>query len=317
MVKIANNATLQNVLAALEVNREKIASTQKKGYVFIVIAVILTIASFYFGLGGFALLIGLVPAIYGGVLLYRISDELVAYKQAFKIEVIGGALKNINESLTIQPGLGIPSNEFEITQLFTQEPDRYQSEDLISGKADRTSFYFAEVHAEYKTQVQTKNGTRTEWHDIFKGIIFVADFNKNFKAVTVVRPKDLFGRMGAWFSKNVFSFGGNTLVELENSAFNEAFTTNSTDQVEARYILTPAMMERILKLNSNSKNTISLSFINNRMNIAFPLDRNYFEAPVFKSLLKPEMLNQDIAAIKFMYEIVQELDLNTRIWGKS
>jgi len=72
-----------------------------------------------------------------------------------------------------------------------------------------------------------------------------------------------------------------------------------------------------LKLNSNSKNTISLSFINNRMNIAFPLDRNYFEAPVFKTLLNPELLNQDIAAIKFMYEIVQELDLNTRIWGKS
>ncbi|WP_421945641.1 DUF3137 domain-containing protein [Pedobacter sp.] len=317
MVDVANNAALQNVLAALEVNRQKIASTQKKGYLFIALAAILIFAGFYFGLGGFSILIGLVPGIYAGVLLYKISDELAAYKQAFKIDVIGGALKHINDSLTIQPGLGISSSEFEITQLFTQEPDRYHTEDLISGKVDKTSFYFAEIHAEYKTEVQTKNGTRTEWHDIFRGIIFVADFNKNFKAVTVVRPKDLFGKMGAWFSKNLFSFGNNTLVELENSFFNQNFITNSTDQVEARYILTPAMMERILKLNSNSKNTISLSFINNRMNIAFPLDRNYFEAPVFKTLLNPELLNQDIDAIKFMYEIVQELDLNTRIWGKS
>ncbi|WP_316735593.1 DUF3137 domain-containing protein [Pedobacter aquatilis] len=307
---------MQNILAALEVNRQKIASTQKKGYTFVGIAIVATIAGFYFGLGGFALLVGLIPAVYGGILLYKISDELSAYKHAFKIEVIGTVLKFINDSLQIQPSLGISSGEFEQTQLFTQEPDRYHTEDLISGKADKTSFYFAEVHAEYKTEVQTKNGTRTEWHDIFKGIVFVADFNKNFKAVTIVRPKDLLGKMGAWFSKNVFSFGENTIVELENSVFNQTFTTRGTDQVEARYILTPAMMERILELNSNSKNTISLSFINNRMNIAFPLDRNYFEAPVFKTLLNPELLNQDVAAIKFMYEIVKELDLNTRIWGK-
>ncbi|WP_231458617.1 MULTISPECIES: DUF3137 domain-containing protein [unclassified Pedobacter] len=314
---VANHAALQNTLAALEIDRQKIVSTQKKGYIFIVLAIILTIAGFYFGIGVFAILAGLIPAVYGGSLLYKIADALTTYMQSFKVDVIGSVLKSVNESLQIQPALGISSEEFEQTQLFTQEPDRYRSEDLINGKADKTSFYFAEVHAEYKTEVQTKNGTRTEWHDIFRGIIFVADFNKNFKAATVVRPKDLFGQMGAWFSKNVFSFGNNTLVELENSVFNQTFTTHGTDQVEARYILTPAMMERILELNRNSKNTISLSFINNRMNIAFPLDRNYFEAPVFKTLLNPELLNQDVAAIKFMYEIVKELDLNTRIWGKD
>ncbi|RZL48032.1 MAG: DUF3137 domain-containing protein, partial [Pedobacter sp.] len=90
-----------------------------------------------------------------------------------------------------------------------------------------------------------------------------------------------------------------------------------TDQVESRYLLTPAMMERILKLNSNSKYSISLSFIQSRMYIGFPLDRNYFEAPIFKSLLNPDLLNDDIYTIKFMYDIVKELDLNTRIWGRN
>jgi hypothetical protein len=316
MIEVANNAGLQTVLAGLEIERKKIASSQTKGYVFIALGIIVIVGGFISGLGGFAL-IGLVPLTYGGIALYRISDELKAYKEAFKTDVIGTALKDLDPSLIIEPYSGIQEYEFVEAQLFTEKPDRYKTEDFVSGNAGKTSFYFAEVHAEYKTETQTKNGRQVDWHEIFKGIIFAADFNKNFNGVTVVRPKNMVGAMGAWFSKNLFSFGDKTVIELENTAFSKAFITHATDQVEARYILTPALMERILSLNANAKETISLSFINTKMYIAFPLSRNYFEAPVFKTLLNPDLLNQDIAAIKFMYEIVKELDLNTRIWGKN
>ena len=131
---------------------------------------------------------------------------------------------------------------------------------MVSGKADKTSFYFAEVHAEYKTETTTKNGTQTHWHNIFKGILFTADFNKNFNGVTVVRPKDFGSSMGAWFSKNLFSFGSKNLIQLENIDFEKTFVTYGADQVEARYILTPSMMERILALNKQSKDTVSFIF---------------------------------------------------------
>ncbi|KQR71946.1 DUF3137 domain-containing protein [Pedobacter sp. Leaf176] len=317
MLSVAGNGALQNVLVTLETQRTKIAATQKKGYLFIAIGIIVAVAGFASGLPVPSIIIGLILIIYGGSLLYRISDELKSYQEAFKVQVIGTALKSLDDSLVIEPYKGILVNEFEATQIFSETPDRYKTEDLVQGKADKTAFYFAEVHAEYKTEVQTKNGTQTEWHDIFRGIIFCADFNKNFNGATIVKPKDLFGAMGAWFSKNLFSFGNNEIIALENAEFNRTFITHATDQVEARYILTPAMMERILTLNSNSKETVSLSFVNSKMYIAFPLCRNYFEAPVFKTLLNPEILNQDITVIKFMYDIVRELDLNTRIWGRN
>ncbi|WP_316754890.1 DUF3137 domain-containing protein [Pedobacter aquatilis] len=317
MVNIENNATLQNVLATLETERAKISSTQKKGYLFIGAGIIVAIGFSVWGIPVPGVIIGLFGAIYGGIVLYKIADALKAYKEAFKTHVIGTALKSLDESLTIEPYNGIPVSEFCSTQLFSEQPDRYHTEDLVSGNAAKTGFYFAEIHAEYKREVQTKNGTRTEWHDIFKGIIFVADFNKNFKGVTLVKPKDLFGTMGAWFSKNLFSFSDKNVINLESTDFDKTFITHSTDQVEARYILTPAMMERILTLNRNAKNTVSLSFIDSRMYIAFPLNRNYFEAPVFKTLLNPDLLREDIAIINFMYDIVRELDLNTRIWGKN
>lgn len=317
MIKVENNTTLQNVLAKLEVDRQKIASTQKKGYLFIAFGVIIAVAGLTLGFPIPAAIATFAALVYGGVILYKISDELKSYKESFKVNVIGTALKSLDESLVIEPYKGITEEEFESTQIFSQSPDRYNTEDLVSGNAGKTSFYFAEVHAEYETQVQTKNGTRTEWHDIFKGIIFAADFNKNFNGVTILKPSNLFSTMSAWFSKNLFSFGDKDVVTLENVDFNKTFITHSTDQVEARYILTPAMMDRILTLNKNTDSTLSLSFINSRMYIAFPLNRNYFEAPVFKTLLNPDLLNQDIEVINFMYEIVKELDLNIRIWGKG
>lgn len=314
---IDGNVALQNVLATMEVERKKIASTQTKGYIFIALGIALAILGFMLGFPIPAVIAGLIPLIYGSVLLYKISANLSAYKNAYKQDVIGVALKFLDESLTIQPQAGIEASEFVYTQLFTHNPDRYNTEDLVTGSAGKTRFYFAEVHAEYKTVTQTKNGTRTEWHDIFKGIIFAADFNKNFNGVTIIRPKNFGNALGAWFSKNVFSFGDNDVVKLENPDFDKTFVTYGSDQIEARYILTPAMMERVLKLNHETKYDITLSFIESRMYIAFPLDRNYFEAPVFKSLLNPTALNDDITTIKFMYDIVKELDLNTRIWGKE
>ncbi|RNL50668.1 DUF3137 domain-containing protein [Pedobacter jejuensis] len=317
MVAVESNATLQNLLASLEIQRKKISSTQKKGYLLIALGVVVGVGGSILGQPVIAIIAGLIPFIYGIVIHYKIADELKAYKESFKIEVIGTALKSLDQSLTIEPYNGIQCDEFENTQLFSNTPDRYSTEDLVKGNAGKTGFYFAEIHAEYKTKVQTKNGTRTEWHTIFKGILFAADFNKNFNGVTLAKPRDIFGSMGAWFSKNLFSFSNKDVVTLENLEFNNAFITHATDQVEARYILTPSLMERILRLNQNAQNTISLSFINSRMYIAFPLDRNYFEAPIFKTLLNPELLNQDIVAINFMYDIVKELDLNTRIWGKN
>jgi hypothetical protein len=309
-------SAVENVLAELEIQRKKIVSSKLQGWSFIVLGVIC------FGIGSVLSLVilaivGFIIAIPGVIILFRLGDTVSLYKSRFKQEVIGAALSSVDKSLTLDPNRGITESEFTSSQLFTTSPDRYSTEDLICGVIGKTSFYFAEVHAEYKTEVQTKNGRQVTWHDILKGIVFTADFNKNFNGVTVVRPKDFGSKIGAWFSKNVYSFGDKNVVELENDGFNKNFVTYGTDQIEARYILTPAMMERINDLNQRSAYTISLSFIGTQMYIAFPLDKNYFEPPVFKTLLKSDLLDDDMSVLTFMYDIVRELDLNTRIWTKQ
>lgn len=316
-VSFAISPAVQTVLDELEIQRKKIVSTNYKGWGLILGGVLVAFLTSNFGGLIAGLLVGAAAVIPGGVMLYKISDDTAQYKIRFKREVVGAALSSVDQCLTLDPANGISEAEFSSSQLFTTGIDRYHTEDLVCGKVDKTSFYFAEVHAEYKTETRTKNGTQTTWHDILKGIVFVADFNKNFNGVTVVRPKDFGSSIGAWFSKNIFSVGDKNVVELENDGFNKNFVTYSTDQVEARYVLTPAMMERINDLNQRSAYTVSLSFINSSMYIAFPLDKNYFEAPVYKTLLRPDLLDDDMSVLGFMYDIVHELDLNTRIWTKQ
>jgi hypothetical protein len=315
--EITNNTALQEVLNTLEIDRKKIASTYTVCYTVFGIAALLIVGGLLVGVVTVAIILSLIPIIIGAVMLFQIDADAKKYKVAYKTNVIAVALKKINESLSFVPQSGLPEYEFISSELFTIEPDRYKTQDMVSGTVGKTSFWFAEVHAEYKTETNSKSGSRTEWHTIFKGIVFVADFNKNFTVSTVIRPKSFGNTVGAWFSKNIFSFGNNEIVQLENTAFDNQFVTYSRNQIEARYILTPAMMERILNLNNKSDETISLSFISSKMYIAFPLSTNYFEAPIHSSLLVPDLLTEDLSIVQFMHDIVHELDLNTRIWGKE
>jgi len=315
-----DNPALQGILQQLEGDRKVLRIVVIKS-IFIAIAGVLCIAlAFFIGfspwgyiLGGLILILALVQAA-------KRAAAFKAYTENFKMKVIGSALQHIDPSLKIEPENGLSEQEFESAQLFDQSPDRYSCEDQVSGMAGKTSFYFSEVHAEYKTETRDKDGkTQTDWHTIFKGIIFTADFNKNFKGVTKLRPKNFGSKLGAWITKAapIFASKKSQLVELENIEFSNHFVTHSTDQIEARYILTPALMDKLCLLNEKSSDTISLTFIKSRIYIVFPMNENFFEPPIFKSLLAPDCLEKDLHIIQFMYDIITELDLNTRIWGKE
>lgn len=313
---LPDNLSLE--LVELEASRKKIASITIQGYVAIGVGVLIVALS---SLGSlfYVAFVGVALVIVGFILFNKKNKLTVNYRNEYKQKILTGALVTIDPMMTFHWDLGLKESEFVSSQLFNTIPDRYHSEDLIAGVNEKTTFSFSEVHAEYKTEVQTKNGRQVHWHDILKGIVFQGDFNKNFNGVTIVRPKDATSALGAWISDKIpmFSSARHELVKLESPDFNNNFVVYSSDQVEARYILTPAMMERLVTLNLQCRYTISMSFINTSIYIAFPLDHNYFEPTVFKSLYENKAINEDINVLKFMHKIVKELDLNTRIWGKG
>lgn len=314
---IEDHDARQRILTELEALRKEIYGIKIKNYTIVGIGALVIATGIAFEILIPVIVLGIAILIYGFVMLSKAGPKETQYRCSYKHSLVAYALRTIDESLKIDDVQALSEEAFISSRLFAKAPDRYQSEDQVYGFAGKTKFSFSEVHAEYKTVTQTKNGQRVDWHDILKGVVFSADFNKNFNGITMVRPKDFSAAFGAWISTALPIFASGEVVKLENPDFDKTFITYSDDQVEARYILTPSMMERISELNKRSKDTISLSFTGSLVFIAFPLNGNYFEPPFSRSLLDENLLQKDIELVQFMYGIVRELDLNTRIWEKN
>ncbi|MEM8919931.1 MAG: DUF3137 domain-containing protein, partial [Pseudomonadota bacterium] len=121
--------------------------------------------------------------------------------------------------------------------------DRSDFEDELRGQRGDTNFEFFEAHLEQRrTTTDSRGRTRTRWVTVFRGQCLVVDFHKDFRGLTkVYRDAGLF---------NAFKGIGNSLerVRLEDPVFEKAFEVYSDDQVEARFLLTPDFMERLLEL---------------------------------------------------------------------
>lgn len=212
----------------------------------------------------------------------------------------------------------IPPSLYHESQIYLTDDDRYHGEDYIGGVIGQTHVMLSELHTEYKTESRSNNGTTTtHWHTIFKGIFIVADCHKHFNGKTHVLPdqsESFFGKLlGKTFQK--WNFSRDDLVYLENPDFEKQFVVYSNDQQEARYLITPKMMERMMELKARFNSEVAFSFVNTKMFVAIPTDKNSFE-PKFSKPIDSEAFNKLYEEVRICLEVVDVLDLNTRIWGK-
>jgi hypothetical protein len=206
------------------------------------------------------------------------------------------------------------------------DPDRYRGEDYIEGVIDKTDIRLSELHTEYRQVTYDSKGRRREhWVTIFRGLFISADFHKHFHGVTLVLPdteQSWLGGFGQWLQSISAKLGNQPgeLVKMEDPEFERLFKVFSTDQVEARYILTPNMIRRIVDFRNRTKSQVRLSFIASRVFVAISTYHNYFEPPSLfapaDKLLDPSTLAQYFEELKFALAVVDELNLNTRIWTK-
>lgn len=121
--------------------------------------------------------------------------------------------------------------------------DRSNYQDCFRGAYHGCAFTFYEGHLERR--VQTKNGSR--WHTVFRGQLIRIEFPKAFQGVTVVRrDAGLFNVLQRWTTKL-------QRVGLGDSRLEKAFEVYSNDQVEARYLIHPVFMERLIALETQFK----------------------------------------------------------------
>jgi hypothetical protein len=250
------------------------------------------------------------------ILIFALKKENI--KDDFKNVIVAKLVKYIDESLTFSHREHITQQEYMASMLFTRRPDRYKGDDLVQGVLGKTNIRFSELHSEYKTTTKTKNGTQTHWHTIFKGIFIVADFHKDFKFRTLILPdtaEAIFGRFGRKLQKMSAPLG--SLVQLEDIEFEKHFVVYSEDQVEARYLISTSMMQRILDYKKKWNKKIYLSLIDSKLYLAVYINKDMFEPKFFSSLLGIKNYEEMLGYLNLIIDVVEDLNLNTRIWTKE
>lgn len=228
------------------------------------------------------------------------------YRDAYQLKLVTSIIQRYNESFEYDRDEAVGEAAFTDCGLFPRylgSDERHcRGTDRVSGKIGVTPFEFSDLDA------SIQNGKSRE--QLFKGVFFVADFNKNFSGETFVTSRHAF-----------FSAGPETppgeAVTLEDPEFESMFATHGSSQIEARYILSPALMRRIVYFAKQSKKPIAIAFSGTSMFIAMYSASTKLEPVLWQTLQKPSLFFGIWANLEFLCGIVNEMDLNTRIWTKG
>lgn len=305
---------LKDDLAAMEKDRKVI---KRLVILIFIIGFVFYISFKSVNRDGFAIavaVIGILLVLVGGVYT---AIKYYKYRKNFKEKVVTKVVNLINPDYNYNSDRHIELNDFNNSKLFTTKADRCTGDDFISGKIEDTDFKFSELSAKYKTTTTEDGKTKTEWHSIFRGLFFHADFNKSIQGTTYVLPdtaEKLLGKFGQKFQK---SFNRGDLVKLENPEFEKLFVVYSSSQVEARYILTPVMMEAMVNIFKKYKRKLYFSFIGERVYCGVKFNKGLFEPRIRKSGVSFADVEEMYHLFGLIETIIHEMNLNTRIWTKE
>jgi len=120
--------------------------------------------------------------------------------------------------------------------------NRSSFEDLFGGTHRGATFDLYEAHL----QQRRSNGKRSTTVTVFRGQVIRLAFPRKFEGVTIVRrDAGLFNFLGG--------LGELKRVGLVDPKFEKVFEVYGTNQVEARFLVHPAFMERLMELEAALK----------------------------------------------------------------
>ena len=221
---------------------ERVAAVKKQmrfAIIGAVVAVALSIGGFVLFQEPFGIFLGLIAGFglyaWGSTDLNRLGKET-------KLMLVDPVAHEFGMTFDISPA---PPAEINVFRSLGLVPgwDRAKYEDFLRGQRGDAPFQFFEAHLEERrTTTDSKGRTRTTWVTVFKGQCLTVKFPKQFKGITkVYRDAGAFN----WLTKLGVK---EPRVRLEDPVFEKAFEVYGTDQIEARFILTPDFMERLVGL---------------------------------------------------------------------
>ena len=158
--------------------------------------------------------------------------------------------RGINQAIAAALGLSYsdefePGHGFELAKTYQMVPkhDRSNFDDLWSGDLAGRAFTLHEAHLEE----QRGSGKNRRWVTVFRGAVLTIAFDRSFHGTTLLernkKHRKFFGG-----EKDYVEFDGHRLdcADMVHPEFEDMFSVWSDDQVEARYLIHPQYIERLI-----------------------------------------------------------------------
>jgi hypothetical protein len=313
-------AALRKVQAGCNYINAEIAKARRKLFNTAIVAALLTVAVLSFALAQAGVTDGRV--LYAPFAVGALAAAIVGLRarrslsSGYKQIVIGRIVNALGHELTYSRWSRLTEQNLLDMDLFEERIEDWYAEDEVSGRKGAVTYSITEARA---TRTEG-SGDNERTITVFKGSIVRLDFNKSFLGHTVVVPHGETKALGGVFG-SLFGESGTRrrkeIVNLENVDFENQLTAYSTDQQEARYILTPKMMELIMAAQSTLGSAVRLCFRANSVFVTVPQTSDRFEVSLFGPKITPELVVGELAEVLALAEhLIDVLELETRIWSR-
>ena len=196
---------------------------------------------------------------------------------------------NYSAAVAIQPDLNVWRENSLLPRY-----DRADFEDQMSANAHGADFRFCEAHLEKESR--DSDGDR-KWVTVFRGILLEVDFHRKFMGRTVVlRDAGIFNRKKKSSMKR---------VGLVDPKFEKIFEAYGTDQVEARYLLTPDFMQRLVDLENKFQGKKSrFGFLHGKLYIAVEAPNQFEAGSMFKPMVDGARTQKILDEIGAIFDVI-------------
>ncbi len=238
-----------------------------------------------------------------GALYWWITQPKRQYAKAYKMNILP-KIAQLFGDLHYDADGEIPMNILKPSKIVPQY-NRYSSEDYFTGVYKGVNITLAEIELKQKRGSGKNSSTVT----VFKGLAILIDLaRQKFHGHTVLVENA--AGIGQWFKKMTLDLKRANLVDPE---FEKAFDVYTSDQVEARYLIDPVIIEEMKKMrDAYEAKSFSAAYFDNRVLVMLPAParKNYFEPA---SIHVPATNPQSVLGMKhelgLVLNLVDRLDL--------
>ena len=170
-------------------------------------------------------------------------------------------------------------------------------EDEVRGARGGADFVLCEAHLKYKT-----SGKNSSTRTVFHGQLVVIDYHETFLGETVIkRDRGVFNRLmkpGGRFQR----------VGLASPKFEKIFEAWSTDQVEARTLLDPVVLERFEELDRIFDGAkLRAAFSGGKLYVAMETGDKLNMGTMFQNLESPERVETIMKEFDLIFDLIDVL----------